>query len=356
MFNLLVTLDGTAWETDGAMSMQSDRFGEMSGNEARGISLKDPKTLKRVENLPTLLMYERGAEGPSVDKVRYGRIHSVSLEERAVVFQFDEEAHVSRSAIGEYVDRLGMDRFEENRTHWAVKGGTVPRDLIDKMTRTRRPPLRYLKKLGEGAFGSVWLCEDRLRRKVAAKFFKESGVGSIDWLDQGRALARVDHVNVNRIYTIEEGLKHPETGDTDVSALVLEYVDGPSLESLLTADPSPTPEQLRNVGIQVVDGLAAIHAQGLNHLDLHEENILVADGRVRLIDIQYLSSLAALSTIPKAKRQRVDFFGLYSVLVRLAQRAGARRERVEDLTRLLVGEVFDVASARDCFLRAFDAE
>src|SRR5262245_43089788 len=71
LFNILVSYRSDAWEhLDSASgSMSADRFKEYSGIEASTVSIADPKTLKSLEGIPTLLMYEVDSEGPCVDVV-----------------------------------------------------------------------------------------------------------------------------------------------------------------------------------------------------------------------------------------------------------------------------------------------
>ncbi|MER8562724.1 hypothetical protein [Mesorhizobium sp. M0578] len=63
MFNLLVSGHGEWWETP-PFTSTIDRFNEYSGAEAEAIDLARPETLRRLEEIPALLMYEVGAGGP----------------------------------------------------------------------------------------------------------------------------------------------------------------------------------------------------------------------------------------------------------------------------------------------------
>ncbi len=58
MFNLLVSGNPSTWDTGQPWSMLIERFKEYSGSEASGISAKQPLTLKALEGVPALLMYE----------------------------------------------------------------------------------------------------------------------------------------------------------------------------------------------------------------------------------------------------------------------------------------------------------
>lgn len=108
----------------------------------------------------------------------------------------------------------------------------------------------------------------------------------------------------------------------------------------------------RRIGTGILDGLAAIHAEGLHHLDLHGENILVTDSVVKIIDIHYLTSLSVISSIPRQQRSRRDFTLLFSNLARLLKACGRNPRPVNDLQD---GDVFDLGEARAAFKAALEA-
>jgi hypothetical protein len=134
MFNLLISGGATAWETDQLMRMDASRFKEYSdGTEAKSVSLSDPGTLKSVEGIPTLLMYERGTEAPNGDIVRYGSVRDLRVAGKELVFQFSEEGRFSRSILNEFASWLALSKWEQNRTHWAIKDGSIPRAMLAKL-------------------------------------------------------------------------------------------------------------------------------------------------------------------------------------------------------------------------------
>lgn len=63
MLNLLVSGNGDKWETQ-PFTSTIDRFKEYSGVGAEAIDLARPETLRQLEQIPALLMYEVGAGGP----------------------------------------------------------------------------------------------------------------------------------------------------------------------------------------------------------------------------------------------------------------------------------------------------
>lgn len=143
MFNLLVAGHSEMWETQ-PYSIGLGRFKEYSGREAAAINPADPESLRRLEEVPALLMYEVGAGGPHAGVVRHGRIRNIVRRGNELTFEFepdDGHAYLERSRVLSVSDQLGMDQFEQHRTHWAVKDGNLPADLIATGTpeRAARP-------------------------------------------------------------------------------------------------------------------------------------------------------------------------------------------------------------------------
>ena len=88
------------------------------------------------------------------------------------------------------------------------------------------------------------------------------------FLREARAAAAINHPNVVTIYAVEEV--------SGLLLLVMEFVDGVSLQDRLRRQiPFSLPEVVR-IGAQVAAGLAAAHACGLVHRDIKPANILLA--------------------------------------------------------------------------------
>ncbi|MCW5747199.1 MAG: serine/threonine protein kinase [Alphaproteobacteria bacterium] len=81
--------------------------------------------------------------------------------------------------------------------------------------------------------------------------------------------------------------------------LVMEFVDGPSLASIIANAPL-TPAEVRRVGVQIAEGLAAAHGCGVAHRDLSPDNIVLRDGNLDnavLIDFGVAKRLDGVSTV-----------------------------------------------------------
>lgn len=136
MFNVLIAWDVTAWETDQLMRMDVGRFKEYSGTESQHVAADNPESLKALEEIPALLLYERGTEGLAADRVRYGVLRDIRLANREFQFRFSEEGVFPRAVIKEFAQRLGLSDWECSRTHWAIKDGGVPTALLERLQPT----------------------------------------------------------------------------------------------------------------------------------------------------------------------------------------------------------------------------
>jgi serine/threonine protein kinase/Tol biopolymer transport system component len=141
---------------------------------------------------------------------------------------------------------------------------------------------RILEKIGEGGMGAVYLAEDeRLRRRVALKVLGEAAHGddkrSARFEREVRAVAAINHPNVVTLHDVEEvdGCRF----------LVMELVEGRTLDQLLDEKPQLSLRQFLDLAIPLVDGLRAAHAQGIAHRDLKPRNVMIdGEGRVKLLD------------------------------------------------------------------------
>ncbi len=137
MFNIIVSYNPTAFETDQIMRMKVGRFMEHSeGTEARGIHETKPETLKLLNGTPALLMYENGSEAENKDTVRYGILRDVRLAGSELTFRFEQDGYFPKKVVHEFGDRLAIDSFEYIHTHWAIKDGAIPSAMLAKLQQS----------------------------------------------------------------------------------------------------------------------------------------------------------------------------------------------------------------------------
>ena len=144
--------------------------------------------------------------------------------------------------------------------------------------------------LGAGGMGEVYRARDtRLNRDVALKLLPDAFAADADRLArfqrEAELLASLNHPNIGQIYGIEE--------DRGVRALVLELVEGPTLEARIARGPMP-PDEVLAVATQLADGLEAAHEAGVIHRDLKPANVKVQhDGSVKVLDFGLAKALDA---------------------------------------------------------------
>jgi serine/threonine protein kinase len=114
--------------------------------------------------------------------------------------------------------------------------------------------------------------------KVLGPLLEGNATARKRFIREGRSAAAVKHQHVVTVYGVE--------GHESAPYLVLEFIEGHSLEELLaTSAPLPL-EQVITLGAQIAKGLAAAHQKGLVHRDVKPGNILIEKetGRVALVD------------------------------------------------------------------------
>jgi len=131
--------------------------------------------------------------------------------------------------------------------------------------------------------GEVHLAVDEvLGREVAVKTLKGGASGLAARLlderfrQEARAIASLAHPGVVQVFDIDV--------NADPPYLVMERVTGPSLKERLAERPL-SDRELRALGIQIANALAAAHAAGIVHRDVKPANILAAgEGTWKLAD------------------------------------------------------------------------
>lgn len=139
--------------------------------------------------------------------------------------------------------------------------------------------------LGRGGMGIVLEGFDtHLQRAVAIKVlnpqFQQNDIARQRFCREGRAAAAISHEHVVAMHQVARST------DEGVAYLVMQMIDGDTLESRLDGGRVLPPQEVARIGMQVAAGLSAAHARGMVHRDIKPANILIENEseRVKLTD------------------------------------------------------------------------
>jgi predicted ATPase/tRNA A-37 threonylcarbamoyl transferase component Bud32 len=211
----------------------------------------------------------------------------------------DSEEH-RRTRVGVGLDELSshdatitLDQHVVADAKRRSHGVFSPRQLLHDQ-------FEIIRKIGEGGMGQVYLARDlTLGRRVAIKTLLPELVQSTGRerdLQQLRrdatATARLQHPHIVTLYQI--GF------DGDVPYMVLEYLRGQPLATLLDGGPLE-PARVREIMMQIADALTHAHGEGVIHRDLKPGNVFITEhGAVKVLDF----GVAMLSVTQEALREQ----------------------------------------------------
>jgi serine/threonine-protein kinase len=142
--------------------------------------------------------------------------------------------------------------------------------------------------IATGGMGEVWRARDRvLDREVAAKVLKSEYTTDPSFLarfrNEARHTAALSHPNIASVY--DYGETTDDSGTQKLAFLVMEYVDGQPLVTILHEEGRLPVDWTLHVLGQAADGLSAAHRAGVVHRDIKPGNLMVRpDGVVKLTD------------------------------------------------------------------------
>jgi eukaryotic-like serine/threonine-protein kinase len=143
---------------------------------------------------------------------------------------------------------------------------------------------KVIERLGEGGMGIVYKAHDtKLDRMVALKFLPENLSPTESdkkrLINEAKAAATLNHQNICTIHEIYE--------HENQLFIVMEYIEGQTLRDRIRKRKTVpiSVKQAIDIGIQIAEGLAAAHGNGIIHRDVKPENIMLKkDGRIVIMD------------------------------------------------------------------------
>ena len=136
--------------------------------------------------------------------------------------------------------------------------------------------------LGKGGWSIVYKGAHRtLNFPVAVKMLKHNMAMDAEFMEkfrnEAKTIAGLNHPNIVKVYDIEETYR--------TVFIVMEYLEGFTLEHLLENMPKPSTKDILDIILQICAGLAYAHKQGIVHQDIKPGNIFLRpDGGVKIVD------------------------------------------------------------------------
>lgn len=147
--------------------------------------------------------------------------------------------------------------------------------------------------LGEGGMGIVYKAFDvKLERYVALKILNSTAVKQSQFVERFRReaknQAKLNHPNIVPVYEFAE--------DNEVMGIAMEYVDGESLEQMITR--KGRLELIEALGIlqQILVGISYAHQKGFIHRDIKPSNVIInREGVAKIMDFGISKSINEIS-------------------------------------------------------------
>ncbi|MCB1041750.1 MAG: protein kinase [Acidobacteria bacterium] len=161
-------------------------------------------------------------------------------------------------------------------------------DVDDEWKPDMPPGFQFIKKLGSGGMGDVFLAEQQQpKRRVAVKFLKhalQAASARRRFEAESEVMARLNHASIAAVYEVGMQQAHPY--------IVMEFVDGVPIHEF--AHQLDLTEKLA-LFTQVCTAVQHAHQKGVIHRDLKPTNILVDDGVAKVIDFGIAKSMESRS-------------------------------------------------------------
>ncbi len=167
--------------------------------------------------------------------------------------------------------------------------------MIDKILGNRYV---ILEKIGIGGMSEVYKAVDQtLKRNVAIKVLKDQFSEDTDFLRnfsvEAQAAAGLNHPNIINIYDV--GMD--QINGKEIHYIVMEYIDGETLKSIIQKKAPLSMKQIKDYGIQISKALEIAHHNNIVHRDIKPQNIMITkDNQVKVTDFG-IAKVASSSTI-----------------------------------------------------------
>ena len=156
--------------------------------------------------------------------------------------------------------------------------------------------------IGRGGMAEVHLGHDtRLGRPVAIKLLRSELARDATFLTrfkrEAQSAAGLNHASIVAVYDSgDEVVTESGGAQHDVPYIVMEYVAGRTLRTVLTEDGPLEPAEAARVTEGVLEALSYSHRMGIVHRDIKPANVMIADdGSIKVMDFGIARAIADTS-------------------------------------------------------------
>jgi len=171
---------------------------------------------------------------------------------------------------------------------------------------TRLGPYEIVSALGAGGMGEVYKARDgRLDRTVAIKVLPSALAADAEFRDrfdrEARAVSQLDHPHICALYDIGQ--------DQSTAFLVMQYLEGETLESRLKTGALPLDQALKTA-VEIASALDSAHRSGIIHRDLKPGNVMLTKGGAKLLDFGLAKAVPGVSSSSISMMQTTPAAGM----------------------------------------------
>lgn len=205
----------------------------------------------------------------------------------------DPSKELNCTECGTTIDlAVDCDTVSQQTLEW--KTDSLPdRSEVETESNLRMGHFILKRKLGAGAFGTVWLAEDsKLGRKVAVKIPRIEHISQNEmglFIQEARAAAQLNHPNIVSV--------HEAGREANTVYIVSDYIEGVTLSEYL-AETRIKPREAAKICGRISAALEHAHERGIIHRDLKPGNILIDEkGEPHIMDFGLARQESAEQTV-----------------------------------------------------------
>ena len=141
---------------------------------------------------------------------------------------------------------------------------------------------KIIKSIGEGGMANVYLAYDTiLEREVAVKILRGDLAEDEKFVRrfqrEANSASSLKHPNIVEVYDVGE--------DNGKYFIVMEYINGKTLKSLIKKRGVLTVEEVVDIMLQLTSAVSCAHDSYIIHRDIKPQNVMILeDGRVKITD------------------------------------------------------------------------